>query len=221
MSKQTSILWSESVGAFSFSAFTAVVTYFYAQNSFFSSSGWGAITIGSNSFISVLFASILSAWVGMIIGGIIGINTLKEKPKGDFFAGGFGLFYGVCAFFVLFISFKLHEEVSSSFIAVIFIALSVSSILSGVFIYRSTNIVDKDLGELPKLLISFILPLMTALGIIMSQNTRTSNQPSNFSFGGTIGGILFYAVLTLPPMLILWAVFSAIYNSTSIKKEEV
>jgi hypothetical protein len=220
MSKQTSILWSESVGSFLFSACTAVVTYYYAKNSFLSSSGWEAISIGGNPSIYILFASILSAWVGMTVGGIIGINTLKEKPKGVFFAGGFGLLYGICAFFGLFISFKLHEEVSFGFIAVIFIALSVSSTLSGVFIHRSTDAIDKDLDELPKILISLILPSITILGIILSQNTRTSNQPSNFSFGGTIGGILFYAVLTVPPMLILWAVFSAIYNNSSGKKEK-
>jgi hypothetical protein len=214
MTKPTTILFSEAIGAFTFSVTSAVITYWYAENSQLSSSGVGAVSIGGSPRLYILFATVLFTWIGMLIGGIVGFNMVSGK-SGRKLAGNLGLGSGFILFLILFLSFKLKQEISFIFVTSIAIMSLISSYTCGLMSYFLIRYASKinftGFSHILMILASLVLPLTTFIVMpILYADTR-NNLLKNLieSFGSSI--------IVIPPMLILWAIFLAVTGSTKVR----
>ncbi len=214
MNKQTTILFSEGIGAFAFSVTSAFITYFYAENSRLSSSGFGAVSIGSNPKLYVLFAMILFTWIGMIIGGVVGFYIVFDKSSKKI-PSSLGLISGLILFFVLYLSFKLKQEISFGFVITIFAMSIILSYLCGITTYFLTEYLEKinfaRFGQIVMTLVALVLPLIIFVVTPLIYLEDRNNFLKTFieSFGSVI--------IVIPPMLFIFVVV-LIFSDLSRKK---
>lgn len=203
MNKQTSILLSEAVGAITFSVCTSSVTYYYAKNSSLSA---GTLGIGGEPLFYVLFASVFAGWVGMLIGGIIGIYEVTGRSN-KIRTGGIGLVCGIFTFLTLSSFFKLNKGITIVFTLILFvIVLGYSGLFTLMTMYianRANRANLSSFGNIILVLMSILLTLTTPISIAYLGYTQTGNVRDSYEI------FLTSAIFIIIPMLVLWAIMSA------------
>lgn len=214
MSKQTNILIGEVFGAIVFSICLAFSSYFYTVNSFLTPFG-GFISIGGDSWFYAMIGAVFGAWIGMLVGGIIGLLESIEKSS-KLFACVAGLSVGVFSSMFLYSMFKLNTDVSVFFIVIFVLISVVCNLLLG---FTSHSLI-KSLNKLrisgfhQILLVVFliVIPLLTSFGVAFSAYRRTKDIDDSIQI------FVFIVILTIVPLLVLWLIFLSIASYKSNTK---
>ncbi len=213
MSKLTTILLGEAIGASTFSICAAIITYFHAKNS--PLRGGGFFNMESPEIYALIF-SIFGAWAGMIIGGIISLQVINENSNSPKFAGAIGLGYGIVAFLVLYSCLKLYPDVPTIFVVGILVATVISSFACGVLTFYAVDYTKglqlSIFNEFSILIILVLLPLISLIILPLPGKDFIKiilNPIENCGYP---------AILLIPPMLVLWGVLILI-NYTIYKTE--
>jgi hypothetical protein len=213
MNKQTSILLSEAIGATVFSICAMVISYLYAKNCSLPEgfAGFMSLQLSHRQYIWII--SILSALIGMLIGGIIRLREIREKSN-NIQTIVLGLVFGICTIFLLRVCFALNESANFiliyaiTFVSTLIIGVLCSMITSHSITYVS-NLSISAFAEVALVLTTMVLPLTAFL--IQSVMASFKNDINN-NLLSNLTNSLFSGLFIILPMLVLWAILTAFSN---------
>jgi hypothetical protein len=217
MNREITVFLGESVGAFFFSLSAGLIIYLYAQSSNLSSVGSFDINVIGNAHLYAYYIAILFTWVGMLVGGVIGVLESLKKPS-KIISIVISITIGVFFCLITFLKFNLKENTSSFFSFSLLVLSLIFMLLSGlVTSYIINHLKDVKFSNYSQILITLtglILPLLTVLLLVLTSEHAKSNLAEK-PLQMFLPYILFPSVLIIPPMLILWAMFLSISNFIS------